>query len=302
MARVTPAQAAAINREELVVTAVLGEVTSPAMEGNPYEVTADGEPVVPVGAGGICYNVRVGMPALGWAAEAIEPGASISNPVDAANTALNVFACVGNRVTVRSGAATGAVGTVTGKHEAFRAFQHVLVHLPATDLERLLPGDQLLVRAWGRGMRLPELPVIACHSLGPELWDAWAPVQHDGQLLVRVAATVPPELIGSGSGRLSAATSMEIQSADQDALRRHGLQGLRLGDLVAIKEWDAAYFTGYREGALTIGVVSHGGSRLSGHGPGVTILLSCADGSIATAVDQGANLADLLGLGADEAS
>jgi hypothetical protein len=298
----TRVSVAVINREELVVTAVLGEVTSPAMEGNPYEVTADGEPVVPVGAGGICYNVRVGMPALGWAAEAVEPGASISHPVEAANTALNVFACVGNRATVRTGAAAGASGTVTGKHEAFRAFQHVLVHLPAPDLERLVPGDQLLVRAWGRGLRLPDLPRIACHSLGPELWDAWAPRLRDGTLLVRVAAIVPPELIGSGSGRLSAATSVEIQSADQEALRRHGLQGLRLGDLVAIREWDAAYFTGYREGALTIGVVSHGGSRQSGHGPGVTILLSCADGSIAATIDAGANLADLLGLNADEAS
>lgn len=290
------APVAPINRHELVVTAVLGEVTSPAMDGNPYEVTADGVPVVPVGAGGIRYNVRVGMQALGWAAEVVEPGASIANPVEGANTALNIFACVGNRVTVRSGAAAGATGVVTGKHEAFRAYQHVLIHLDAPTLERLLPGDQVLVRAWGRGMRLPDAPGIACHSLGPELWDAWAPDMRDGRLRVRVAAEAPPELIGSGSGRLSAATSVEIQSADEDAIDRHGLRGLRLGDLVAIRDWDAAYFTGYREGALAVGVIAHGGSRQSGHGPGVTILLTCADGSIAIERDQRANIADLLGL------
>ncbi len=289
-------QAATINQDELVVTALLGEVTSPTLEGNPYEVAANGEPVVPVGTGGICYNVRVGMPAMGWAAEAVEPGVSIANPADNANMALNIFACVGNRVTVRSGAAAGAVGTVTGKHEAFRSFKHVLVHVDAGTLERLLPGDQLLVRACGRGMRLPAFPGIACHSLGPELWGAWSPRLREGKLVVRVAAAVPPELMGSGSGRLSAATSIEIQSADEQMLQRHGLDRLRLGDLVAIREWDAAYFTGYREGALTIGVIAHGASHLAGHGPGVTILLSCSDGSLAPEVDPGANLADLLGL------
>ena len=227
-------QPAAINREELVITALLGEVTSPVMEGNPYEVTARGEPIVPVGSGGICYNVQVGMPARGWAGEQVEPGVSIANPVDNANMALNVFACVGNRVTVRTGAAAGARGT-DGKHEAFRAFQHVLVHVDGETLERLLPGDQLLVRACGRGMRVPALPGIACHSLGPELWDAWAPRLRDGRLVVRVAAVVPPELMGSGSGRISAATSIEIQSTDEEMLRRHGLDALRLGDLVVVR-------------------------------------------------------------------
>src|SRR5690349_4923871 len=85
-------QQAAINREELVITAVLGEITSPAMDGNPYEITARGEPVVPVGTGGIRYNVRVGMPAGGWEGEQVEPGVSIANPVEGANMALNVFA------------------------------------------------------------------------------------------------------------------------------------------------------------------------------------------------------------------
>ena len=288
--------AARINSEELVVTALLGAVTSPVMDANPYEVSARGEPMVPVGTGGICYNVRVGMAALGWVAEGIEPGASISNPVEGANQALNIFACVGNRVTVRSGTATGAVGTVTGKHEGFRTFQHVLVHLAPGTLESLLPGDQLLVRAVGRGMRLPALPDIACHSLGPELWDAWAPEQDRDFLRVRVAAEIPPELMGSGSGRFSAATSIEIQSGDESALQRHGLEALRLGDLVAFRDWDATYFTGYRKDAVTVGVVSYGGSRLSGHGPGVTILLSSAGGHIAPVIDPSANLATLLKL------
>ncbi len=291
-----PGQRAEINREELVMTAVTGEITSPAMDGNPYEVSANGEPIVPVGVGGIRYNVRVGMPAFGWVGDQVEPGVSIAHPLEEANDALNIFACVGNRVQVRGGDAAGAWGTVTGKHEEFRAYKHVLVHLDSETLERLLPGDTLLVRAHGCGLRLPALPGITCHSLGPELWDAWDPQLRDGCLVVRVAAIVPPELMGSGSGRLSAAACIDLQTADEEMLQRHGLSALRLGDLVAVRDWDAAYFTGYREGALTVGVIAHGDSRLAGHGPGITILLSCSDGSIEPAMDAAANIALLLGL------
>ena len=90
-----------------------------------------------------------------------------------------------------------------------------------------------------------------------------------------------------GSGRVSAVTSI--------ALQRDGagdsLDGLRLGDLVAIRDWDATYYTGYREGALTVGVVVCGDSPVLGNGPGVTLLVSAADGALVPDVDSGANIA-----------
>src|SRR5437764_11238763 len=101
-------EAARINESELLSTAVVGEVTSPSMAANPYEIDADGRPVVPVGVGGVCYNVKVGMSALGWAGDQVEPGISIANVAAPANEALNVFACVGNRAIVRNGDAAGA--------------------------------------------------------------------------------------------------------------------------------------------------------------------------------------------------
>ena len=74
-----------MNLDELVATAVVGNVTTPVMGENPYEVGADGTPFVPVGAGGICYNVKVGMAAMGWAADQVEPGVSIANTNPAAD-------------------------------------------------------------------------------------------------------------------------------------------------------------------------------------------------------------------------
>jgi Domain of unknown function (DUF4438) len=283
---------ARINEDELLVTAVVGEVTSPSMAVNPYEVGAGGEPVVPVGAGGVCYNVKVGMDALGWAGDQVEPGVSIANPAGPANEALNVFACVGNRVRVRSGDAAGVEGIVTGKHEAFMGYKHVLVHVDDGALARLVPGDTLVVRAHGRGMRVDGLPQVACHSLAPELWQAWAPSLDDGRLVLRVTRVLPPEVMGMGTGRVSAVTSVALQRGVPDG----DLEGLRLGDLVAVRDWDATYYTGYRKGALTVGVVACGDSPILGNGPGMTLLASAPDGALVPEADGDANIAGLLGL------
>jgi hypothetical protein len=281
---------ARINEGELLVTAVTGEVTSPSMAANPYEVDADGRPVVPVGVGGVCYNVKVGMSALGWAADQVEPGLSIANPAAPANEALNLFACVGNRATVRSGGAAGAEGVVVGKHEVFMGAKHVLVHVDDGALERVVPGDSVLVRASGRGMRVEDVPEIACHSLSPELWRAWAPERRDGSVAVRVTRVLPPEVMGMGSGRVSAVTSVALQRSVE------GLEGLRLGDLVAVSDWDATYYTGYRAGALTVGVVACGDSPVLGNGPGLTLLVSAPGGALVPDLDTDASIVGLLEL------
>jgi hypothetical protein len=281
---------ARINDGELLVTAVVGEVTSPSMAANPYEVDADGRPVVPVGMGGVCYNVKVGMSALGWAGDQVEPGLSIANAAAPANEALNLFACVGNRAVVRSGDAAGVEGVVVGKHEVFMGAKHVLVHVDDGALERVVPGDSVVVRANGRGMRIAGAPEIACHSLSPDLWRAWAPELRDGTVAVRVTRVLPPEVMGMGSGRVSAVTSVALQRGADE------LEGLRLGDLVAVSDWDATYYTGYREGALTVGVVACGDSPVLGNGPGMTLLLSAPGGLLRPEVDAAASIAELLEL------
>ncbi|MFL5925358.1 MAG: DUF4438 domain-containing protein [Gaiellaceae bacterium] len=282
---------AAINSEELLRTALVGDVTSPVLGVSPYDVSADGIPFVPVGAGGICYTVTVGSPAAGWAADQVEPGASIANPDPAANEALLLHACVGNGVTVRTGAAAGARGVVTGKHEAFHAYKHVLVHLERDALEAVVPGDRFVVHASGRGMNVPELPSTTCHSLGPELWDAWAPELSDGRLRVRVTRVLAPEVVGMGSGRVSGATSVALQAGADAAL-----DGLRIGDLVAVRDWDATYYTGYHEDRVTIGVVATGDSPVLGNGAATTILLSGPAAQFELVEDEGANLARLCDL------
>ena len=69
------------------------------------------------------------------------------------------------------------------------------------------------------------------------------------------------------------------------------------GDLVAVRDWDATHYTGYRDGGVTVGVVACGDSPLAGNGPAVTVLLSAGDGSLEPELAPDANLAAMLGLG-----
>jgi hypothetical protein len=141
------------NVDRLVKISVVGEVASPVYGRSVYNISADGIPVVLPGVGGITYNVRVGDPACGWEADHVEPGVSIENKENdsrfgqGANTALNVHSCVGNEAVVVSGDAKGAKGVVTGKHGGI---EHVLVDFQPETLEKLMLGDKVLVKAYGR--------------------------------------------------------------------------------------------------------------------------------------------------------
>ena len=98
----------------------------------------------------------------------------------------------------------------------------------------------------------------------------------DGRLEVHVAARIPAEAIGAGAGMISEYANTDLMGAyaglgDDLSL---GLEGLRVGDIVALADADHRYGRGYQAGYLTIGVMSTGQCMLFGHGPGPSTLLS----------------------------
>lgn len=283
------------NETDLIQIALVGEVCAPRHAGViPYKITGDGKPVVLPGMGGIVYNVRVGDRAFGWAADHLEPGVSIRHPNEEERAALHIFACIGNEARVVSGDAKGERGVVTGKHGGVA---HVLVDLAPEVLEKMCIGDKVLVKAHGRGMALTDYPDIKVMNLSPRLLTVMNMRSGDaGTLVVPVAAQVPPQLMGSGSGRFAEQGDYDIMTLDREFLSEHGLSNLRLGDIVALADQDNTYGRGYRRGAISIGVVSHGDSILSGHGPGITTLLASAKPAIVPEIDPGANVARYLGL------
>jgi hypothetical protein len=115
----------------------------------------------------------------------------------------------------------------------------------------------------------------------------------DGRLEVHVAARVPAEAIGAGAGMVSEYANTDLMGAyaglGEDLSL--GLESLRVGDVVALEDSDHRYGRGYREGYITIGVISTGQCMLFGHGPGPSSLLSGPAEAFHLVDDQDANLA-----------
>lgn len=301
----TPESAAAqdlrpleVNRDHLVEMAALGEIRAPTFPNPPYRIAPDGSILTIPGTSSIVYNFRVGDTAIDMAGDHIEPGVSMSHPSDAERHALNVLAQIGNEVRIVSGEARGAVGTVIGKHGGI---DNVMVEFPDAVYDDLVIGDRMQVRAIGLGMEATNVEGVAIRNMSPRLLDALNAagmgVDRDGMLQVPVTHLVPAKVMGSGLGRNHVASGdYDIQMFDEGVNERYNLNSLRMGDIVAIIDADNTHGRIYLEGAVTIGVISHGKSRVAGHGPGVTALLTSAEGRITPVMDPDANLSTLLNL------
>lgn len=282
-----------INDNCLAMVSVLGEISAPVM-GAPYRVGYDGVPRVGPATGGITYNVSIGDIVYGWAGDHIEPGVSTKNEDVKKNAAYNVLSCIGNQAKVVSGEGKGTEGIVIGKHGGI---EHVMVHFPAETMDNLAIGDKIQVKSYGQGMAFLEYPGIKVMNLSPRMLEVWGIKETGGKLQVPVAAVVPGHLMGSGLGAPSAERGdYDITTQDKEELKKHGLENLRFGDLVAITDHASYFGRHYRQGAVTIGVVIHSDSFISGHGPGVTTLLTTLDGNIEWVMEPKANIGHYLGL------
>ena len=287
------------NKDKLIKISVAGQIDSPkfpAVPWTPHFITREGEPSLLPTTGSIVYNVRVGDPALGWRAEVIEPGVSIATKDAGAHRALKVFSSVGNEAVVMTGRGKGAKGTVTGKTGRFA--DHVVIDFPPDVLDTLALGDTIVVRAFGLGLTVDGLESMRIKNIAPDLLDELGVAVVDGKLRVPVVKTLPAEMMGAGAGLDSDGGGLQIQAGSPGAIEKYDLAGLRLGDLVAILDYECTHAPGYFRGALSIGVVCHGDSVRAGFGPGMTIVMTASHGEIEPVQDLDANVARVLGIGA----
>lgn len=256
----------------LVANNLLAQVETPSLSSDPYRVDIDGRTYVPTGDGGVVLGVDLGDGAFDTDADHAAPGACLVHPDPAARFALTAYACFGNLVTVRSGAAQGERGVVLGK----RGEQgRVIAYFAPDILAQLRPGDALAVRAVGQGAGPPA--ALADRGLVMLNADPTAlsllPIDLAGdRVLVSVRADVPSVAVGNGIGRPAVMWDLDLQVLARDAASL-GLDGLRLGDLVAMHNLDVRHNAGYRRDYTTVGLVVHGSSPQPGHGPGVMPLL-----------------------------
>ena len=279
------------DRDSLVQMAVSGFVSPPTLDRSPYRPDTEGIGRVLIGMAGIVYNARVGDPAYGWAGDHVEPGVSIAHPDSDVDHAMHYLTCVGNEAMVASGPATGARGIVTGEHA------RLLVDFPPDVLEMLTVGDRLVIKTCGRGLQLLDFPGVLVKKAGPNLIEHWGlRISAAGKLLVPVVAKIPAHIMGSGAELTPEFVDQDLMTGDRAALAEHGIDQLRLGDLVAVMDTDHRYGRGYYPGGVTIGVIMHGDSVMTGHGPGCQDLLACVDGTLEPIIDPQANIARLLNI------
>jgi hypothetical protein len=290
------------NVDKLIKLSVMGEIISPTLR-QIYKVSATGTPFVLPSVGGITYNLRVGDPAVGWEADHVEPGISLENKEAdpstgrSANTAFNVFSCIGNQVIIASGDAKGDIGVVTGKHGGI---EHVLADFSSSVTDKLLIGDRVLVKAFGVGLSLIDYPDVKVFNMDPSLLEALNPRPNGEKLVVPVTHLIPAAIMGSGLGSSSVNTGdYDIQLFDQTVIKQYNLQTLRLGDIVAIIDADHSFGRIFHQGAISVGVVVHTNCFSAGHGPGVTTIMSSTEGKIVPQINSKANIASLLKLRAD---
>lgn len=287
------------NAADIVTVSVMGQVANPSLSGlpaEPYRLDADGRAFLWPTFGGIVYNVTVGDSAFGWSGDCIHPSVSIAHPDANKNRGLNVFACVGNEALIVSGAAKGARGVVTGKSGRFS--DQVIIHFDSETRRKIAVDDRILVKSEGAGLSVPACPDVHFKSLSPALFDALPKRIEDDVLMMGVCAKIPPHLVGAGAGLTSEGGSLHIQSTDRAELAKLGLDGLRLGDVVAIEDTDSRYNHGYLRGAMGIGIIGQTDGPRAGYGPGMTVVMTAPAGQLGAYDAPGTNIADILGLSA----
>lgn len=291
-----------LNKNKLIKQSVTGEITHPMQGKSPYVISADGDPKVLPGVGGITFNARVGDSALDWEADHVEPGASFSHLADKAgrqkknNYAFNVLSCVGNKAYLldHDEEDIETEGVVIGTHGGI---EHVLVDFPTETLKELKVGDKIQVAAFGVGLQLLDYENIKAINCSPRLIEAMNIQEENSSPTVPVTHIVPAKIMGSGLGADNTNSGdYDIQMFDEETVKEYNLDTLRFGDIVAIENADHTYGRNYRSGAISIGVVVHSRSVISGHGPGVTTLITSSEGNIKPTLSEEANLAGILNL------
>ncbi|MCK5786447.1 MAG: DUF4438 domain-containing protein [Candidatus Sabulitectum sp.] len=268
--------------------------------GNRLNVDHLGIPFQLPGIGGITLNIEAGDSVYGWVGDHIEPGVSCKwgdkrneNP----NQSFQILACAGNKAVVTSGKAKGAKGTVLGHHGGS---EHLIVDFDRKTREKLSYEDSIRIVAVGMGLEITSHPEIRIVNLAPSLLKKMGikVEKKTGKLVVPVAAMIPSECMGSGIGATNTSIGdYDIMTSDWETVKENKMDRMRFGDFVALMDQDNRFGRAHRRGAVTIGIVIHSDCRNSGHGPGVTTLLSCGNGEIKPVLDPKANIADALKIG-----
>lgn len=279
------------NKGKLLTLAVQGEVAS-AQPQYGYGVTWNGQPKTIIGTGGINYNLKIGDKVFGWASadQATVGVSTVGAGSDRSKSSYLDYTSIGNEAKIISGDAKGDKGVIVGKFADL-----ILVHFEDKTLEKLTIGDKLHVKACGMGLAIDGFDKVFVHSIAPEVLEDVLVQTADGKLEAPVVKKIPGKIVSRGRGGTKHG-HWHIQTCYPPDIEQYGLDELRFGDLVLLKDIQTDYGQGYYKGGVTLGIVCGGPSDLSGRGIGVTPILSSRFGEITARIDADANIAHYLGI------
>ncbi len=284
----------AINKEKLLTLAVQGKI-APAQPSTSYTTTWEGKAKMAIGVGGINYNLKIGDKVFGWAsADRATVGVAAQGLEEERFRQPDpwyLYCSLGNEARVLSGDAKGEKGIVVGKFG-----RYVLLHFEEEVLAKLSIGDTLQVKACGVGLEIQGFEDVFIHGLSPELLEKLDIKIIEGKLEIPVVKEIPAEIIGQGSGGSSLYGHWHIQTCYPPDIKKYGLDELRFGDIVFLKDIQTDYGKGYYKGGATIGVVCSGPSDISGLGIGVTPIISSRASKLRARIYPEANIGNYLGL------
>jgi len=275
------------NKDKVAMQSVQGAVSHP--KGKTHRLTREGKPVTVPGVGGITYGIHVGDDAFNLAVDHLEPSVSIRNKERIDNDALIKMACPGNYARVVSGEAKGDVGYVLGTHGGI---DHTIIEFSEETMDKMIIGDQVLVKGYGQGLELLDYPDVNIASIDPELLEKIDIEEKDGKIYFPVVCKVPGALMGSGVGSpTSHSGDYDIITHDQELIKELGIDKLKFGDFVLLEDSDNSHgLGGYLRGASTIGIIVHSDCLITGHGPGVTVVMTSRKPIIEAKIDPTANI------------
>jgi hypothetical protein len=280
------------NKDKLLTMAVQGQI-APAEPSRSYTTTWDGKPKMAIGIGGINYNLKIGDKIFGWASadRATMGVATVGTGESRGRGSWLTFTSIGNEVKVIGDEAKGEKGVIVAKFGSY-----VLVHFEDNVLEKLAVGNNLHVKATGVGLEIEGFKDVFIHGLAPEVLEKIAFKNAADKIEVPAVKEIPAEIVGQGAGGGSLSGNWHIQTCYPPDIKKYGLDELRFGDLVLLKDIQTDYGKGYFKGGATVGVVCAGPSDISGQGIGVTPIISTRSDKLVARIDPTANIGKYLGL------
>jgi len=275
------------NKEKLMSIAVQGNV-APTNVASSYITTWDGKSKLAIGTGGINYELKLGEKIFGWANG---DHATMGVATMGEGNAWKNYTSIGNKVKIMGGEFRGEEGVVIGKFQSY-----VLVHFRKEIVNSLNIGASLQVKSSGIGLVIDGYEDVFTHGISADVLENMDIKIVKGKLEVPVVKEIPPEIIGQGAGRGSLAGNWHIQTCYPPDVKEYGLDELRFGDLVILKDVQTDYGMGYYRGGATIGIICSTPSDISGMGIGVTPIISTSVGNITSRIDASANIAKYLGI------